>query len=55
MWLEVGGFCDLVKSWWKDAHVEGYASLVVARKLKLVKEEIKKWDKEVAGDIKIGN
>jgi len=53
MWLEVEGFCDLVKRWWEEAQVEGYASCVVARKVKLVKEEIKKWNEEVFGDVKI--
>lgn len=50
---EVEGFCDCVKRWWEEAHVEGYSSFVVARTLKLVKEEIKKWNKQVLGNIKI--
>ena len=45
--------CDPVTRWWEEAHVEGYMSVAVARKLKLVKEEINKWNKEAFGDIKI--
>ena len=32
--------------------VEGFASCVLARKLKVVKEELKKWNKEVFRDVK---
>ena len=46
MWLEVE---DLLKKWWEVAHVEGYASFMVAKKLKLAKVDIKKWNKEVLG------
>ena len=53
MWLEVEGFRDLIKRWWEEVRVEGYGSFVVAKKLKVVKAEIKKWNREVFGDIKI--
>ena len=53
MWLKVKGFRDLIKRWWEEARVEGYASFVVAKKLKVIKAEIKKWNREVFGDIKI--
>jgi len=32
--------------------IEGFASFVLARKLKRVEEELKKWNKKVFGDIK---
>ena len=35
------------------ADVQGYASYVIARKLKGVKVELKKWNKEVFGDFKV--
>jgi len=38
---------------WEAAQITGYASFVVAWKLKLVKEDDEKWNKEVFGDIKI--
>ena len=53
MWLQVEGFGDLIKRWWEETRVEGYASYVVAKKLKVIKEEIKKWNREVFGDIKV--
>ena len=53
MWLEVEGSRDLIKRRWEEARVEGYASFVVAKKLKVIKAEIKKWNREVFGDIKI--
>ena len=53
MWLEVELFRDLIKRWWEEARVEAYASFVVAKKLKVIKAEIKKWNREVFGDIKI--
>ena len=49
MWLKVEGFSHLVKKWWEEVAVEGFASYVIARKLKYVKEAIKKWNKEVSG------
>jgi len=53
MWLKVEGFSNLVKKWWEEVEVEGFASFVIVRKLKFVKEELKKWNKEVFGDIKL--
>ena len=53
MWLEVEDFGDLIKRWWEEASVEGYARFVVAKKLRVIKAEIKKWNREVFGDINI--
>jgi len=53
MWLEIEVFRDLIKRWREKAHVEGYASFMVVKKLKLVKVEIKKWNKRVFVDIQI--
>ena len=53
MWLRVEGFSDLTKKWWPEEDVQGYASYVIARKLKDVKVELKKWNKEVFGDLKV--
>jgi len=53
MWLKVKGFSNLVKKWWEEVEVEGFASFVLARKLKFVKEQLKKWNKKVFGDIKL--
>jgi len=35
--------------------VDVYPSFVIAQKLKLVKEELKRWNKEVFGNVKIKN
>jgi len=43
---------DVVKEWWEEAEVTGYASYVVANKLKVVKKKLKKWNRYVFGDIK---
>ena len=34
------------------AQVEGFASYIVAKKLKFVKEKLMKWNRDVFGDIK---
>jgi len=47
------GFSDLIKTWWKEEEVQGFASYVVARKLKVVKVELKTWNKDVFGYIKV--
>jgi len=52
MWLEFEGFSDLIKEWWGEAQVDGYASYIVATKLKFVKEKLKKWNREMFGDVK---
>ena len=52
MWLEFEGFSGLIKEWWREAQVEGFASYIVAKKLKFVKEKLKKWNRDVFGEIK---
>ena len=42
MWLKVEGFSDLIKKWWQEVEVEGFASFVLVRKVNFVKEELKK-------------
>ena len=52
-WLQSEGFVDIVKEWWGEAKVTGYASYVVASKLKVVKEKLKKWNRDVFGNSKL--
>ena len=52
MWLEFEGFSDLIKGCWGETQVEGFASYIVAKKLKFVKEKLQKWQRDVFGDIK---
>ncbi|RVW12507.1 hypothetical protein CK203_082433 [Vitis vinifera] len=44
----IEGFKDLVRSWWNGYFVEGYGSHCIAEKLKALKKDLKKWNKEVA-------
>jgi len=37
MWLEAMAFCDLIKKWWEEVEVEGFASFVLARNLSSLK------------------
>ena len=51
MWLKIDGFKDLVRSWWNGYSVEGYSSHYIAEKLKALKKDLKKWNKEVVGNV----
>ena len=51
MWLKIDGFKDLVRSWWNGYSVEGYNSHCIAEKLKVLKKDLKNWNKEVVGNV----
>jgi hypothetical protein len=51
MWLEVEGFVGLVKHWWDSYHFIGTSSFVLARKLKSLKIDLKKWNDKVFGNV----
>lgn len=51
MLLELEGFVDLVKNWWDSFLVEGIPSFIFTKKLKASKEEVKKWNKQVFGNL----
>uniref|UniRef100_A0A2N9GAG5 Reverse transcriptase domain-containing protein n=1 Tax=Fagus sylvatica TaxID=28930 RepID=A0A2N9GAG5_FAGSY len=51
MWLKTDGFLDRVQGWWSSYSFSGPPSLVLARKLKALKEDLKIWNKEVFGDV----
>ena len=53
MWLEAEGFSDLISEWWWELQVPGFASFVVASKLKYLKGKLKVWNRESFGDIKV--
>ena len=53
MWLEFEGFADLIKEWWGEVQVQGFASFIVAKKLQYIKEKLKIWNRKVFGDIKM--
>lgn len=52
MWLEEQHCPALVRDWWKEIPVEGWACYKVAMKLKLLKGRIKDWSKEHFGDVR---
>ena len=53
MWLEHEGFSDLIREWWGELQVQGFASYVVASKLKHLKEKLKVWNRVTFGDIRV--
>ncbi|XP_059066442.1 uncharacterized protein LOC131857750 [Cryptomeria japonica] len=50
MWLSHPNISNSVKDWW-NVQVDGFAMFQVAKKLRHVKERVKKWNREVSGDI----
>ncbi|KAG5549689.1 hypothetical protein RHGRI_014853 [Rhododendron griersonianum] len=52
MWLLSEGFTDRVGEWWNSYSVMGKPSFVLAKKLKLLKEDLRKWNSEVFGNLK---
>ncbi|RVW16952.1 LINE-1 reverse transcriptase-like [Vitis vinifera] len=51
MWLKVEGFKDLLRSWWQGMSVSGRASYRLATKLKVIKQKLKVWNREVFGNL----
>lgn len=49
MWLRALDFEDRVNAWWNGYEVVGTPSLRLASKLKMLKRNIRKWNKEVFG------
>jgi hypothetical protein len=53
MWLRHEDFTGNVRQWWGSYEFQGSPSFVLASKLKVLKEDIKKWNKESFGDVHI--
>nr|XP_009761079.1 PREDICTED: uncharacterized protein LOC104213303 [Nicotiana sylvestris] len=53
MWLKVPGFGDKVKEWWTSYGVSGTPSFRLSKKLKLLKGDIIRWNKEVFGRVEV--
>jgi hypothetical protein len=51
MWLKEEGFVGLVKQWWDSYSFQDSSSFVLACKLKALKQDLKKWNDEVFGNI----
>ena len=51
MWLLVEGFREQVNYWWDGYKVMGSSGCVLAKKLKLLNEDLKQWNKLVFGHL----
>jgi hypothetical protein len=51
MWLKEEGFVDKVKSWWYSFSFMGSPSYILAKKLSALKGEMKRWNREVFGNV----
>ena len=50
MWLKAECFVDRVKQWWDGYSFAGSPSFILAQKLKALKANLKKWNREEFGD-----
>lgn len=53
MWLKTEGFVERVKSLWDCYSFSGTPSFVLAKKLKAVREDLKRWNKRKSGNLGI--
>ena len=51
MWLTVEGFSDRIKGWWDTYYYSGTSSFVLAKKLQALKVDLRRWNREVFGNI----
>jgi hypothetical protein len=51
MWLIEPGFVDTVQGWWSRYSFFGSPSFILAKKLKALKEDLKRWNAIVFGDL----
>jgi hypothetical protein len=51
MWLKQAGFVDRVQDWWSSYLFTGTPSYVLACKLKVLKADLKIWNREEFGDL----
>ena len=51
MWLKAEVFVDRVKQWWDGYSFAGSPSFILAQKLKALKVDLKKWNREEFGDL----
>jgi hypothetical protein len=53
MWLKAEGFVDQVRQWWGSYQFHGSPSHVLAKKLKALKSDLKKWNVESFGHVSV--
>jgi hypothetical protein len=51
MWLNEEGFVDKVRNYWTSFSFMGSPSFILAKKLRALKGEIKRWNLEVFGNV----
>ena len=51
MWLRLEGFVDRVHIWWNRHSFVGTPSFVLAKKLKVLKEDIVQWNYQEFGNV----
>jgi hypothetical protein len=51
MWFRAEGFVDRVRQQWSSYHFQGSPSFTLARKLKVLKVDLKIWNEEVFGNV----
>ena len=51
MWLKAEVFVDRVKQWWDGYSFAGSPSFILAQKLKVLKVDLKKWNREEFSDL----
>ena len=51
MWLKTEGFVDRVQSWWNRHSFVGTPSFVLAKKSKVLKEDIVQWNRREFGNV----
>ena len=51
MWLKEADFVKRVQGWWGNYVFNGTPSFVLASKLKALKEDLRRWNKETFGDV----
>jgi exonuclease III len=53
MWLKSEGFHARVNRWWNSYNYSGSPSYVLVQKLKSLKIDLRRWNKEVFGDVNL--
>jgi hypothetical protein len=53
MWLRHEDFAEKIKGWWGSYDFQGSLSFVLASKLKALIEDIKIWNKDSFGDVRV--
>ena len=53
MWHKVDGFKDFLRDWWQGGVRGGRVSFRMAAKIKVLKEKIKAWNRDVFGRLEV--